>query len=128
SKELDEKTYYLVDPSIYMLGSDVNYIMPKDVFVSSKYSNLVRFINDNAMWSLYETRNKVKINRFIHLIRIYGISRDELEEFIRDFIALSEEQAQSIDKTSDRGKELALKTLENKAWIEIYHDSIVKEF
>ena len=128
SKELNGKTYYLVDPSIYMLGGDVNYIMPKDAFVSSKYSNLVRFINDNAMWSLYETRNKVKINRFIHLIRTYGISRDELEEFIRDFIVLSEEQAQSIDKTSDRGKELALKTLENKAWIEIYHDSIVKEF
>ena len=127
-KDLNGQTYYLIDPSIYMLGDQVNYIMPKDVCISNKYSNLVHFINDNAMWSFYETRNKVKIDRFIHLLKIYGLSKDELDEFIRDFIVLSEEQAQSIDKTSDRGKELALKTLENKAWIEIYYDSILKEF
>ena len=126
--ELDGKTYFLVDPSIYMFENKVNYIMPKNILVSNKYSNLVRFINDNAMWALYDIRNKAKINRFIYLLKTYGIVKNELEDFIQSFITLSEEQALSIDKTSDRGKELALKTLENKAWVEIYRDNIVKEF
>lgn len=126
--ELDGKTYYLVDPSIYMFENKVNYIMPKNILVSNKYSNLVRFINDNAMWALYDISNKAKINRFIYLLKTYGIVKNELEDFIQRFITLSEEQALSIDKTSDRGKELALKTLENKAWVEIYRDNIVKEF
>ncbi len=80
------------------------------------------------MWTLYDIRNKAKINRFIYLLKTYGIVKNELEDFIQSFITLSEEQALSIDKTSDRGKELALKTLENKAWVEIYRDNIVKEF
>ncbi len=126
--ELDGKTYYLVDPSIYMFENKVNYIMPKNILVSNKYSNLIRFINNNVMWTLYDIRNKAKINRFIYLLKTYGIVKNELEDFIQSFITLSEEQALSIDKTSDRGKELALKTLENKAWVEIYRDNIVKEF
>ena len=127
-KELDGKTYYLVDPSIYMFDGQVNYLMPKDVVVSNKYSNLVRFINDNAMWSLCEYRNIMKIKRFISLLKVYGIRKEEIEDFLNDFVVLSGEQVKAVDRTTERGKELAFKTLENRDWITIYHDSIVKEF
>ena len=40
-------------------------LVEKDVIVAGRYSNLVRFINDNAMWSLYEVRNNIKIKRII---------------------------------------------------------------
>ena len=127
-KELGDKTYYLVDPSIYMFEDHVNYIMPKDVIVANKYSNLVRVLNANAMWTLCEVRNASRIKHFIGLIKIYGITKSDLEEFIDDFITISEEQANSIDKTSERGRELAFNTIKNKDWISIYREDIIKEF
>lgn len=135
-KEIDEaswsklngKTYYLVDPSIYMLGGKVNYIMPKNIIVSEKYSNVIRLLNENAMWQLFEPNNKVKIKRFIYLLKLCEIKKEELNEFLNQFISISEENAKSTDKSNDRGKELAFKTLENKSWIEIYSDEIIKNF
>ncbi len=128
TNELNGMTYYLVDPSIYIFDGKVNYIMPKNVFISNKYSNIVRLINDYSRWNYFDTRGKTKINWFIRAIKTYGIEKAELDEFIRCFIVLSEEQASSFDKTSDRGKELALNALGNKDWLEIYRDIIVKEF
>lgn len=127
-EELNGHTYYMVDPSIYMFNGQVNYIMPKDVVISHKYSNLVRFINDNARWSLYEIRNETKIKRFIWLIKQYGISKNEINNFLDSFISISQEQVKRIDKTNDDGKELAFKTLENKDWIDVYRENIIKEF
>ena len=95
-RELNGQTYYLVDPSIYMLNENVNYIMPKDIVVSNKYSNLVYLINRNFGWDPYVYRNEVKINSFLKLIKLCGIKENELEEFIQNYELLSEEQTNKI--------------------------------
>ena len=128
TNKLNGMTYYLVNPTIYMLGNNVNYIVPRDVKIDNKYSNLVFFINDNVLWSVYETRPKTKLNNFIKYLKLYGLDKDELGEFIENFISISEKQSQFIDKTNDIGKDLALKMLENKSWVEIYRDDILKNF
>ncbi len=128
SLKLAGKTYYLIDPSIYMVGGQVNYIMPKDVVVSSKYSNLIRLINNNAIWYLYDSNNKTKIKRFIGLIKAYGLEKENLKDFFEEFAIISEEISKTIDKTNNAGKEFALRSLENKAWINIYQEDIIKEF
>lgn len=126
--KLNGNTYYLRNLSIYMHDGKVNYIMPKDVLISNRYSNLIDFINSDVLWSLYETRKKERVNKFIKALKIYGINKNELENFIQLFIEFSEEQAQSIDKSSDSGKETALKVLENKSLVEIFKNDIIEEF
>ena len=126
--ELNGMTYFLKDPSIYMLDGEMNYIMPKDIVISSKYSNLVRFLNENPMWFLYENNNTTRMNRFITLLKLYGLKRDELDVFFDSYKELSDEQAKSIAKTDVAGKETALKILKNKVWLEIYQDSIAEKF
>ena len=125
---LNGKTYYMVNPSFYMLHGKVNYIMPMDIRISGKYSNLIDLINDYYLWSLYAPNSAVKVRNFVSLAKLYGIERKDVDEFLEEFKAISEEEAKTISGTSDSEKEFALKKLENKAFIEIYKDDIVKEF
>jgi|GEM_PF-1616754 len=125
---LGDKTYYLDDPSIYMLDGKVNYIMPKDVVVSNKYSNLVRLINIDTLLNYSNHSNEVMTIQFNSILKIYGIKKEELGVFLQDFITLSGELAQSIDKTNDWGKRTAFDILSNKAWVEIYQNNIIKNF
>ena len=125
---LNGQTYYLVDPSIYMLNENVNYIMPKDIVASNKYSNLVYLINRNFGWDPYVYKNEVKINSFLKLIKLCGIKENEIEEFIQNFELLSEEQTKYIDKTKDWDREFALKMLGNQAWVKICRDEIIKKY
>lgn len=135
-KEIDElssqsligKTYFLVDPSIYVFGGLINYIIPKDIIVSNKYSNLVWVINVNAMWYLNQYDFRGRIKRFIHLLKLYGIKKEELNDFIDQFIEITNNQLNSLDKTNERGKEIALKMNDNKSFVDLYREDIIKAF
>lgn len=127
-KRTSGNTYFLVNPSIYMVKEKVAYIMPKDIMISNKYSNLVRLLNENAIWYLLDPNKTTKIKRFVSLIKTYGIGRESVEQFLEDFMLISEEQANAIQNKSSSNKELALKALENKSWVQVYFNDIIKEF
>ena len=126
-KTLTNKTYFLVDPSIYVIGKKVNYIMPRDVYVSNKYSNLVYYINKYSVWSHYST-NKNRIKWILNVLKQYGIEKDELDEFVDSFEEIVQKYVESFDRKSERDKELAVVALENKALLEIYSDTLKTSF
>lgn len=128
TRELNGKTYFVVDPSIYVCNGAINYIIPKDVVVSNRYSNFVWAINVNAMWYLNQHDPRRRINGFIHLLKLYGIKKEELNDFLNQFIEITNKQFNDIDRTSERGKEIAMKMMENKSFVDIYRENIIKAF
>ncbi len=128
SYSLNGKTYFLVDPSIYVFEGSINYIIPKDIIISNKYSNLVWVINVNAMWYLNQYNPKGRIAGIKHLLKLYGIKKEELDDFINQFIKITDNQINNLDKTSERGKEIALKMNDNKSFVDIYRDDIIEAF
>lgn len=127
SYSLNGKTFFLVDPSIYVFDGSINYIIPKDIVISNKYSNLVWVINVNAMWYLNQyDDHRGKIKRFIHLLKLYGIKKEELNDFLNQFIEITNKQFNDIDRTSERGKEIAMKMMGNKSFVDIYREDIIK--
>ena len=128
TRELNGQTYFLVDPSIYVFDGAINYIIPKDAVVSNRYSNFVWAINVNAMWYLNQYDPRGRIIRFIYLLKLYGIKKEELNDFLNQFIEITNNQFNDIDRTSERGKEIAMKMMENKSFADIYRDNIIKAF